>query len=133
MQWTDKYSSTVYGPTDLSDGTIRFIALATLFLQPVPPEVIIIDEPELGLHPLAVQKLAGMMKSVAAKGVQVIVATQSADLISNFDAEDVVTVDQVKGETVMRRLDGDELRLWLDDYTLGDLWRQNILKGGQPK
>ena len=133
LQWTDKYSSTVYGPTDLSDGTIRFIALATLFLQPVPPEVIIIDEPELGLHPLAVQKLAGMMKSVAAKGVQVIVATQSADLISNFDAEDVVTVDQVKGETVMRRLDSDELRSWLDDYSLGDLWRQNILKGGQPK
>ena len=99
----------------------------------MPPEVIIIDEPELGLHPLAVQKLAGMMKSVAAKGVQVIVATQSADLISNFDAEDVVTVDQVKGETVMRRLDSDELRSWLDDYSLGDLWRQNILKGGQPK
>ena len=133
LQWTDKFSSTIYGPTDLSDGTIRFIALATLFLQPVPPKVIIIDEPELGLHPLAIQTLAGMIKSAAAKGTQVIIATQSADLITNFDAEDVITVNQINGVSVMRRHSSEELNAWLDDYTLGDLWKQNILKGGQPK
>lgn len=133
LQWTDKFSSTVYGPTDFSDGTIRFIALVTLFLQPTPPKVIIIDEPELGLHPLAIQKLAGMIKSAAGKGTQVILATQSADLISNFDAEDIVTVNQVNGASTMERLSATELNAWLDDYTLGDLWKQNILKGGQPK
>ena len=133
LQWTDKFSSTIYGPTDLSDGTIRFIALATLFLQPVPPKVIIIDEPELGLHPLAIQTLAGMIKSAAAKGTQVIIATQSADLITNFDAEDVITVNQTDGVSVMKRHSSEELNVWLDDYTLGDLWKQNILKGGQPK
>lgn len=133
LQWTDKFSSTVYEPTYLSDGTVRFIALTTLFLQPVPPKVIIIDEPELGLHPLAIQILAGMIKSVAAKGTQVIIATQSADLITNFDAEDVITVNQVEGISVMNRLPLEALDVWLDDCTLGDLWKQNILKGGQPK
>lgn len=133
LQWTDKFSSTVYGPTDLSDGTVRFIALTTLFLQPVPPKVIIIDEPELGLHPLAIQKLAGLIKSVASRGTQVIIATQSADLITNFDAEDVITVNQTEGASVMKRLEAESLEAWLEDYTLGDLWKQNILKGGQPK
>lgn len=132
LQWTDKFSSTVYGPTDLSDGTVRFIALTTLFLQPVPPKVIIIDEPELGLHPLAIQKLAGLIKSVASRGTQVIIATQSADLITNFNAEDVITVNQTEGASVMKRLEAQHLEAWLEDYTLGDLWKQNILKGGQP-
>lgn len=133
LQWTDKYSSTIYGPTDLSDGTIRFIALTTLFLQPTPPKVIIIDEPELGLHPFAIQKLSGMIKSTASKGTQIIVATQSADLISNFDAEDIITVNQIDGVSMMQRLKQENLEKWLDEYTLGDLWKQNILKGGQPK
>lgn len=133
LQWTDKFSSTVYGPTDLSDGTVRFIALTTLFLQPMPPKVIIIDEPELGLHPLAIQKLAGLIKSVASRGTQVIIATQSADLITNFNAEDVITVNQIEGVSVMERLKPESLESWLEDYTLGDLWKQNILKGGQPK
>lgn len=132
LQWTDKFSSTIYGPTDLSDGTIRFIALTTLFLQPEPPKVIIIDEPELGLHPLAIQKLSGLIKSVSSKGTQVILATQNCDLISLFDAEDIITVNQENGHTVMNRLDEKELQAWLDDYTLGELWKQNILKGGQP-
>lgn len=133
LQWTDKFSSTIYGPTDLSDGTVRFIALTTLFLQPIPPKVIIIDEPELGLHPLAIQKLAGLIKSVANRGTQVIIATQSADLITNFDAENVITVNQTEGVSVMERLRPESLESWLEDYTLGDLWKQNILRGGQPR
>jgi Predicted ATPase len=102
-------------------------------MQPTLPGSIIIDEPELGLHPFAIQKLAGMIKSVAAKGTQVIIATQSTDLVSLFEPQDVITVNQVNGETTLRRLSDTELSMWLDEYTLGDLWKQNIIKGGQPK
>lgn len=133
LLWQDKYSTMIYGPNDFSDGTIRFIALVVLFMQPWLPKVIIIDEPELGLHPVAIQKLSGLVKIAAQRGTQIIIATQSAELISNFDPEDVVTVNQKDGVTRMERLDSQELSHWLDDYTLGDLWKQNILKGGQPR
>ena len=133
LLWQDKYSTMIYGPNDFSDGTIRFIALVVLFMQPWLPKVIIIDEPELGLHPVAIQKLSGLVKIAAQRGTQIIIATQSAELISNFDPEDVVTVNQKDGVTHMERLDSQELSHWLDDYTLGDLWKQNILKGGQPR
>ena len=132
LQWLDKYSEMIYGPNDLSDGTIRFIALATLFLQPELPSVVIIDEPELGLHPVAIQKLAGLMMSAEARGCQIVAATQSADLISNFNPEQIVTVNQHDGETILERLPSDALANWLRDYTLGDLWKQSIVKGGQP-
>ncbi len=133
LQWQDKYSSTIYGVNDLSDGTIRFIALATLFLQPNLPSSIIIDEPELGLHPFAIAKLAGMISSVAAKGSQVIVATQSTDLISHFRPDDIITVDQKNGESEFNRLDNQTLSAWLSEYTIDDLWKRNIITGGQPK
>ena len=133
LQWQDKYSSLIYGPTDLSDGTIRFIALTVLFMQPWLPRVIIIDEPELGLHPVAIEKLSGLIKMAAQKGTQVIVATQSAELISNFEPEDVLTVNQNEEGTTINRLNREDLEHWLDDYTLGDLWKQNIMKGGQPR
>lgn len=133
LQWQDKYSSMIYGPTDLSDGTIRFIALTVLFMQPWLPRVIIIDEPELGLHPVAIEKLAGLIKMAAQKGTQVIVATQSAELISSFEPEDVLTVNQNEDGTTIERLNRENLERWLDEYTLGDLWKQNILKGGQPR
>lgn len=133
LQWKDKYSDIIYGPTDFSDGTIRFIALATLFLQPKPPTVIVIDEPELGLHPFAIEKLSGLIQYAAQKGVQVIAATQSASLISFFQPEDVLTVNQVDGASQIKRLNAEDLSSWLDEYSLGDLWQQNILKGGQPE
>ena len=133
LQWQDKYSSMIYGPTDLSDGTIRFIALTVLFMQPWLPRVIIIDEPELGLHPVAIEKLSGLIKMAAQKGTQVIVATQSAELISNFEPEDVLPVNQNENGTTINRLNSAELAHWLEDYTLGDLWKQNIMKGGQPR
>jgi predicted ATPase len=132
LQWQDKYSSTIYGASDLSDGTIRFIALTTLFMQPILPASIIIDEPELGLHPFAISKLAGMIKSVSAKGTQVIIATQSTDLVNHFEPDDIITVDQVDGETIFNRLQKEELSTWLEDYSIGDLWQRNILEGGQP-
>lgn len=133
LQWKDTYSSVVYGASDLSDGTIRFIALATLFLQPELPETVIIDEPELGLHPVAISKLAGMIQSAASKKVQVIVATQSTDLINYFDPSDIVTVDQRNGESLFHRLKDNELAEWLNDYSVGDLWQRNIINGGQPR
>ena len=133
LQWRDKYSEMIYGPNDLSDGTIRFIALVTLFMQPVLPSVVVIDEPELGLHPVAIQKLAGLMSAASKKGCQIIAATQSADLIGNFSPENVMTVDQEDGQTIINRLSNEDLGHWLNDYTLGDLWKQNIMKGGQPQ
>ncbi|AYL97828.1 AAA family ATPase [Mucilaginibacter celer] len=132
LQWQDKYSSTIYGASDLSDGTIRFIALSALFLQPRLRKSIIIDEPELGLHPFAITKLAGMIKSAASRGTQVIVATQSAELLNYFEPEDIITVDQINGQTEFKRLQRDQLSVWLDDYSIGDLWQQNIITGGQP-
>lgn len=133
LLWQDKFSSTTYGVNDLSDGTIRFIALVTLFLQPNLPETIIIDEPELGLHPFAIAKLAGLISSAAAKGCQVIIATQSTDLISHFKPEDIVTIDQKDGESKFNRLDSESLSVWLSEYTIDDLWKRNIIQGGQPK
>jgi len=132
LQWTDKYSDVVFGANDLSDGTLRFIALSVLFLQPTLPDTIIIDEPELGLHPSAIAKLAGMMKSVSDRDCQVIVATQSTDLISHFLPEDIITVDQVDGQTIFNRLSSSNLHQWLEDYTIDDLWKRNIITGGQP-
>lgn len=132
LQWTDKYSDVIFGASDLSDGTLRFVALSVLFLQPNLPDTIIIDEPELGLHPAAIAKLAGMMKSVSARDCQVIVATQSTDLISHFLPEDIVTVDQIDGQTVFNRLHSSNLHQWLEDYTIDDLWKRNIITGGQP-
>lgn len=132
LQWTDKYSDVVFGANDLSDGTIRFIALSVLFLQPELPDTIVIDEPELGLHPTAIAKLAGMIKSVSDRGCQVIVATQSTDLISHFLPENIITVDQIKGQTEFNRLSSDNLHQWLSDFTIDDLWKRNIITGGQP-
>lgn len=132
LQWSDKYSDVVFGANDLSDGTLRFIALSVLFLQPKLPDTIIIDEPELGLHPSAIARLAGMIKSASEKGCQVIVATQSTDLISHFLPEDIITVDQIEGQTEFIRLKTENLNQWLEDYTIDDLWKRNIIAGGQP-
>jgi predicted ATPase len=117
----------------LSDGTLRFIALATLLLQPEPPEVIIIDEPELGLHPFAIAKLAGMMKSVSDKA-QLIVATQSPGLISHFSPEDIIVADRddEEAQSVFKRLNSKSLKQWINDYSLGDMWERNIFNSGQP-
>jgi len=106
--------------------------LTTLFMQPDLPATIIIDEPELGLHPVAIAKLAGMIKSVEQKGTQVIVATQSSDLVNHFNPEDVITVDMEDGESQFNRLNQETLSVWMEDYALGDLWKRNIIATGQP-
>ena len=130
LQWSDIENNEKYfDANDLSDGSIRFIALATLLLQPILPKVIIIDEPELGLHPTAIVKLAGMIKSVASRACQIIVSTQSVNLINNFDAEDIITVDRKDKQSTFNRLNNDTLQHWLNDYSLGELWTKSIING----
>jgi predicted ATPase len=132
LYWNDKYSRYIYNVTDFSDGTIRFIALSILFMQPNLPKTIVLDEPELGLHPQAIAKLAGMIQSATLSESQVIIATQSADLISYFNPDDIIAVDNNNGYSEFSRLDAGKLQVWLEDYTLGDLWRKNIITKAQP-
>ncbi|AQQ10133.1 putative ATPase [Sedimentisphaera cyanobacteriorum] len=116
-------------PYHLSDGSIRFICLAAALLQPEPPAAILIDEPELGMHPFAIGIIAEMMNS-ASKQTQVIVSTQSPHLIDNFSAEDIVVVNRDKGASTFERLSKEELAGWLEEYSLGELWRKNVIQGG---
>lgn len=122
-----------FNASQLSDGSIRFIALATLFLQPPEflPNIILIDEPELGLHPQAIDLLASMIK-IASEHSQIIVATQSARLLDSFEADDIIVADTDKDNcTILKRLNSNELSEWLEDYSLSQLWEKNVL-GGQP-
>ena len=131
LVWRSRYGDEVFRFPDFSDGTQRFIALCCVFLQDDLPGTIVIDEPELGLHPTAVAKLVGLMRSAVGRDAQVIAATQSTGLIDYFTPEEVVTTDQVKGATTFGRLDGDALASWLDQYSLGDLWGQHIIEAAQ--
>ena len=135
LEWYEAlgdHPDTVFGPRQLSDGTLRFICLATLLNQPrnLRPSLILVDEPELGLHPFALTLLAEMIQQ-AADLQQVIISTQSAELVSHFEPEDIVVVDRKDEASVFRRLDSESLAGWLEDYTLGDLWNMNVL-GGRP-
>lgn len=116
-------------PTQLSDGSIRFICLATALLQPTPPSTIIIDEPELGLHPAAISILAELIQD-AAKRTQLIVATQSPALIDHFRVEDVIAVNRQDGATTFQRLQDKDLNSWLETYSIGELWSKNVISGG---
>ncbi|MEW5774571.1 MAG: AAA family ATPase [Thermodesulfobacteriota bacterium] len=129
LQWRQKGSSYPFQPWQLSDGTIRFICLATALLQPNPPSTVVIDEPELGLHPFALDVLAGLFRD-AAQRTQVIVSTQSPALLNSFAPEEVIVVDRAQGATRMRRLDAESLEEWTAEYTLGELWQKNIFDGG---
>ena len=142
LRWRERGSDAVFAGHDLSDGTLRFICLATLLLQPshYAPNTILIDEPELGLHPYAITLLASMLRSAVADGGQVIAATQSAPLVDELDPADLIVVDREpsadgRGASVFRRLDVPTIGGWLDDYSLGQLWRKNVLgasPGGLP-
>ncbi|HQK24331.1 MAG TPA: AAA family ATPase [Synergistaceae bacterium] len=132
LEWTEAGEDVPFKAHHLSDGTLRFICLATVLLQPeaLKPETILIDEPELGLHPFAVRLLGGMMRS-ASKERQVIVSTQSADLLNEFGADEVIVADRTAGGSQLHRLDGGALAAWLAEYSLGELWQKNLL-GGRP-
>jgi predicted ATPase len=130
LEWSEKNSDAYFNAHALSDGTLRFICLATLLLQPELPSLIIIDEPELGLHPYAIQLLAGLVRSASHKA-QVILSTQSVTLVNQFTPEELIVVDRKDGASEFRRLSAKDLESWLESYSLGELWEKNVL-GGRP-
>lgn len=133
LEWTEIGDpDTTFKAHILSDGTLRFICLATLLLQPfnLMPDTVLIDEPELGLHPYALAVLASLIKR-ASEQKQLVISTQSVELINHFSANDIIVVDRVDDASTFKRLDEEQLKDWLEDYTLGDLWKQNII-GGRP-
>ena len=131
LLWNDRYAEHYDFPLSaLSDGTLRFIALSTLLLQPNPQKFIIIDEPELGLHPEAIGILAELIKLASANS-QLLISTQSVQLVDCFTPDDILIAEKDNGETQITRPDTEELKDWLKDYTLGEIWRKNIM-GGNP-
>jgi predicted ATPase len=130
LEWRHKNSDQYFDAGSFSDGTLRFIALATLFLQPTEylPSVILVDEPELGLHPYAIEMLASLIRQ-ASQSTQVIVSTQSSLLLDHFDPEDVLVANRVRGGTQITRLERAQLQEWLKEYSLGQLWEKNEFAG----
>jgi predicted ATPase len=132
LEWREKGSDAYFNVNSLSDGTLRFICLTTLLLQPksMLPSTILIDEPELGLHPHALILLAGLLQSAATK-TQVIVSTQSVPLVNQFSPEDIIVVDREDGQSVFKSQTIEGLESWLEEYGLGDLWEKSLI-GGTP-
>ncbi|MDX2111556.1 MAG: AAA family ATPase [Verrucomicrobiota bacterium] len=129
LSWKAKGGDYPMQPYQLSDGSIRFICLATALLQPNPPSTLIIDEPELGLHPEAIRILAELIQN-AAKRTQLIIATQSALLLDQFAVEDIVVVNRKDGQSTFERLSRKDYNVWLEDYSVGELWTKNVIQGG---
>jgi predicted ATPase len=130
LEWREKGSTTYFNAHSLSDGTLRFICLATLLLQPYLPTTVLLDEPELGLHPYAIHVLSALLTS-ASQRTQVIVSTQSVTLVNQYEPEHVVVVDRREGQSVFNRATEPHVGAWLEEYGLGDLWEKNVL-GGRP-
>ncbi len=129
LSWRQKGTDYPMQPYHLSDGSIRFICLATALLQPRPPAAIIIDEPELGLHPFAINVLAELVQS-AAKKTQLIIATQSPAFIDNFSIENIIVVNRKQGASTFERLEEKNFNVWLENYSVGELWSKNVISGG---
>ena len=132
LEWSHRGSDAYFNASSLSDGTLRFMALATLLLQPASlrPSVILIDEPELGLHPYAITIVASLIKQASVES-QIVVSTQSSLFLDHFQPEDVLVANRVDGATRITRLEVDKLKVWLEDYSLGQLWEKNEF-GGRP-
>jgi predicted ATPase len=131
LNWRKQGADYLFGPHQISDGTLRAMAMITLFLQPENdlPDVIILDEPELGLHPHALGIVAGLMRA-ASLNTQVIIATQSQAFLEYFEPSEIVVVESGDGQSHFRRLKADQLQEWLEDYSIGELWARNVLGGG---
>jgi predicted ATPase len=131
LNWREKGSDQVFGPHQLSDGTLRAICLVTLLLQPEDelPDLVIVDEPELGLHPYALNVIAALF-SKASHHTQVLISTQSSTFLNNFDPRDVIVANREGMESQLARLDPTQLEAWLEEYSLGEVWEKNIIGGG---
>lgn len=131
LNWRDKDSDQLFGPHQLSDGTLRAMCLVTLLLQADAelPELVIVDEPELGLHPYALNVIASLFRK-ASRHTQVLISTQSRSFLDNFAPEDIVVVNREGRESRLSRLDPGKLEAWLEEYTLGEIWEKNVLGGG---
>ncbi len=128
LRWKEKNNLKKFSASLISDGTIRFICLCALLLQPTPPLLIVIDEPELGLHPLAISFLAELIKKASVQ-TQIILSCQSVTLLNQFESSDVLVVDRCQSGSQIKRLNESELQGWLDEYSLGQLWENNYLGG----
>lgn len=128
LRWKAKWSDKVFGPHLTSDGSLRFFALVTLLNLPAEmlPNVILLDEPELGLHPAAIAIIGSMIRSLSQEK-QVIVATQSPMLVDSFNLDEIFVLDLERGQSKCRRLDAGDYQVWLEDnFTTGELWRKNL-------
>ena len=131
LRWRESTTGQVFSANQMSDGTLRFVCLATLLTQPpgtsFVPSTIVLDEPELGLHPFAIEVLADLLYK-ATQTKQVVVATQSANLVNFCQPQDMIVVERdSKGESTFHRLNDEELSEWLEEYSLGQLWERNLL------
>ena len=132
LEWKEKNSDYTFAAYQLPDGLLRFMCLATLLLQPkeMMPPFILIDEPELGLHPFAITLLSEMLKGASINS-QILITTQSVMLLDQVDLSDIRIVDRTSGSTKIVVPNEEELKEWLEDYSVGELWQKNLL-GGLP-
>jgi len=131
LNWRHRKSDLIFGPHQLSDGTLRAICLISLLLQPESnlPNLIVVDEPELGLHPYALNVIASLFQA-ASHHTQVLISTQSSTFLDSFDAEDIVIVERDGEASKFGRPDSEKLKAWLEDYSLGEVWEKNVIGGG---
>lgn len=130
LRWRHVGNDALFDVNDLSDGTLRFLALAALLMQPAPPSTIVLDEPELGLHPAAIAQLAAVIHQVA-PDVQIIAATQSPTFANQFAWQDFIVVDRSDNTSSLRRLSEEEVAPWMAEFAMGDIWEKNLI-GGRP-
>ncbi len=132
LNWRHRESDLLFGPHQLSDGTLRAMCLIALLQQPAEdlPYLIVVDEPELGLHPYALQMVASLFQAVS-ENVQVLISTQSSTFVDAFEPRDIVVVERNREATTFERPDPKALESWLEDYSLGEIWEKNVI-GGSP-
>lgn len=132
LNWRHRKSDLLFGPHQLSDGTLRAICLIALLQQPAEdlPYLIVVDEPELGLHPQALEMIASLFQAVS-ENVQVLISTQSSAFVDAFEPRDIIVVERNGEATTFERPDSQTLESWLQDYSLGEIWEKNVI-GGSP-
>jgi predicted ATPase len=130
LRWRENNSEKVFDASLASDGMLRYIALVALLAQPHHnlPSVMFIDEPELGLHPSAIELIAGLIKTTS-RHCQMFVSTQSPALVDMFEPEQVTVVERIGRASTYTKLDSEALKTWMEEYSLSEMWEKNIIKG----